>query len=166
MSRLLALDQSSHISGWAIFDQEKLIKYGKIEVNDEDLGLRLQKIRNQVFDLIKENEITEVVLEDIQLQTNVQNNIKTFKILAEVFGVIYELCTELNIPNAAVLASTWKSALNIKGRTRPEQKRNAQTYVANTYNVKAIQDVCDAICIGTCYLKATPVIEEENFNWE
>ena len=166
MSRLLALDQSSHISGWAIFDQEKLIKFGKIEVEDADLGLRLQKIRNQVFNLIQEYEINEVVLEDIQLQTNVQNNIQTFKILAEVFGVIYELVTELGLKNSAVLAGTWKSALGIKGRTRPEQKRNAQAYVLEHYNVKAIQDVCDAICIGTCALGGSEEPAAADYNWE
>jgi hypothetical protein len=46
-------------------------------------------------------------------------------VLAEVFGIIYELATELNIPNRAVLAGTWKKHLGIKGRTRPEQNRNA-----------------------------------------
>jgi len=48
------------------------------------------------------------------------NNVSTFKILAEVFGVIYELATELEIPNTPVLAGTWKSTLGIKGKTRPE----------------------------------------------
>jgi len=57
--------------------------------------------------------------------------------LAEVFGIIYELATELKIPNRAVLAGTWKKHLGIKGRTRPEQKRNAQEYVQKTYNIKA-----------------------------
>lgn len=48
------------------------------------------------------------------------NNVQTFKALAEVFGVLYELCIEINIPVSAVLAGTWKSTLGIKGRTRPE----------------------------------------------
>ena len=99
--------------------------------------------------LIEEFNINEVAFEDIQLQENVTNNVQTFKVLAEVFGVIYELVTELKIPNSATLASVWKSALNIKGRTRPEQKRNAQQYVLDTYGIKATQDECDAICIGT-----------------
>ena len=51
------------------------------------------------------------MFEDIQMQGNVANNVQTFKTLAEVFGVIYELVTELNLPNTAVLASSWKSTL-------------------------------------------------------
>jgi hypothetical protein len=60
------------------------------------------------------------VFEDIQLQNNVQNNVQTFKTLAEVFGVIYELATELDLRNSAVLASSWKSTLKVRGKDRPE----------------------------------------------
>lgn len=73
---------------------------------------------------------------------------QTFKILAEVFGVIHELLEEMGVPYTTVLAGTWKSTLGIKGKNRQEQKKNAQLYVQNIYNLKATQDECDAICIG------------------
>ena len=145
---LLALDQSSHITGYAIFKDGKLEKFGKIECNEKDIGDRLVSIRNKITALIQKEEINEIVFEDIQMQGNVANNVQTFKILAEVFGIIYELATELKIKNSAVLASQWKSGLSIKGRTRPEQKRAAQAYVVNKYSQKPTQDECDAICIG------------------
>lgn len=148
MSKLLALDQASRVSGWAFFDNGKLKEFGKITVSDDDIGERLYKIRKEVQKLIEKYEIDEIVFEDIQLQNNVGNNVQTFKILAEVFGIIYELATELKIKNTAVLSGVWKSALGIKGRKRPDQKRNAQLYVNNTYGVKPTQDECDAICIG------------------
>lgn len=148
MTNLLALDQSSHITGYAIFQNNQLIKYGKFSIDDSDIGIRLVKIRNTIKELIDKYQINEVIMEDIQLQSNVINNVQTFKILAEVFGVIYELLTELKIKNSAVLASTWKSTLGIKGKTRAEQKRNAQIYIQNNYNIKPTQDECDAICIG------------------
>jgi hypothetical protein len=31
----------------------------------------------------------------------------------------------MELPVDAILAGTWKSTLGIKGKTRPEQKRNA-----------------------------------------
>ena len=49
----------------------------------------------------------------------------TFKVLAEILGVLEELLTELKIPYETVFASSWKSSLNIKGRDRATQKRNA-----------------------------------------
>ena len=146
--RTLALDQSSKITGWAIFENGSLDKYGKWSFNDDNVGKRLFKIRQALIKIIQEERIDEVVMEDIQLQDNVQ----LFKILAEVFGVVYETIIELNLPVSAVLAASWKSTLGIKGKQRAEQKRNAQQYVVNKYNVKPTQDECDAICIGEHYL--------------
>lgn len=163
MSKLLALDQASRITGYAIFENNLLIAYGKIITEDPDVGERLMKIRKSVQKLIEDYEIDEVVMEDIQLQNNVQNNVQTFKTLAEVFGVIYELLTELNIPNSAVLSSSWKSTLGIKGRTRPEQKKNAQEYVINTFGKKPTQDECDAICIGCHKIKNGQ--ELKDYDW-
>lgn len=153
MSRLLTLDQSSQTSGWAYFEDNKLVKYGKFTFDYPDIGVRLTQIRKKVKELIETYLPDEVVFEDIQLQENT----KTFKILAEVYGVIYELVSELGIKNDAVLASSWKSTLGIKGRARAEQKRNAQQYIINNYGIKPTQDECDAICIGLHHiLSANP----------
>ena len=165
MSKILALDQSSRITGWSIFEDGKLVDYGKF--NEEAavgaaIGERLRYIREKVQKLIEDNEITEVILEDIQMQGNVVNNVQTFKVLAEVFGVISELLVELHIPQSAVLASTWKSKLGIHGRARAEQKRNAQEWVFMKYSVKPTQDECDAICIGAYRCSNTP---DEGYDW-
>lgn len=50
--------------------------------------------------------------------------------------------------HSSVFSASWKSTLGIKGRTRPEQKKNAQQYVEKNYNIKTSQDAVDAICIG------------------
>lgn len=149
MSNLLALDQASHVSGYAIFTNGELVKYGKISADHDDLGERLVYIRDQVESLIDKYKIDEIVFEDIQLQGNVSNNVKTFKILAEVFGVLDALFFEKNLPRTAILSASWKSGLGIRGKNRAEQKRNAQAFVTSTYNIKATQDESDAICIGT-----------------
>ena len=164
MGKILALDQSSRITGWAIFDNGKLVNYGKFnaEVVGANIGDRLEFIRNKIRKLIEDNQINEVIMEDIQMQGNVVNNVQTFKVLAEVFGVISELLVEMKIPQSAVLASSWKSALGIKGRARAEQKQNAQKWVIDTYSVKPTQDECDAICIGAHRNKHTPDI---GFDW-
>lgn len=145
---ILALDQSSKITGYALFENNQLIGYGKFTFNDADLDVRLVKIRNQVRQLIDQYQPDEIVYEDIQQQTNIAN-VKTFKVLAEVFGVLSELFEELKIKHTPVLSTVWKSALNIKGRTRAEQKKNAQAYVAKTYGLNLTEDESDAICLGT-----------------
>ena len=156
MNKLLALDQSSHITGYAIFDNGQLIKYGKFSCDIPELDARLVQIKQKVKELIDEYQIDYVVLEDIQQQSNVANNVQTFKILAEVLGVLVEFLEEQQICHSCVLASTWKAQLGIKGRTRAEQKRNAQAYILDTYNIKATQDESDAICIGRYMTQKSP----------
>ena len=150
---ILALDQASRTSGYAVFCDDQLIDSGKFTFEDADIAKRLVKIRNKVEELINEFCIEKIILEDIQCQGNVVNNLETFKILAEVIGVLTELAAEKNLPYELVYSTVWKSTLQIKGRTRPEQKKNAQQYVLNTYGKKVTQDESDAICIGAHYTK-------------
>lgn len=150
--RILALDQASRITGWAIFDENKLERYGTINVGKYyELGERLYQIRQQIEHLIDDEHIDVVILEDIYLDESMMNNIQTFKALAEVFGVIYELCVEMKKPVEAVLPKVWRATLGIKGKTRPEQKKNDKLWVQNTYNITPSEDECDAICIGAHY---------------
>jgi hypothetical protein len=50
----------------------------------------------------------------------VENNVDTFKKLAEVFGVFYETLTEMKMDLDIVPSSVWKSKLGIKGRARAD----------------------------------------------
>ena len=111
------------------------------------------KIRQKIQELIKEYNITEVVLEDIQLEKGVGNNVVTFKALAEVIGVITELLAELKIPFKIIPSSTWRSGLDIKGNQREVYKKNAQSFVKKNYSKSATEDESDAICIGTHYIR-------------
>lgn len=148
---ILALDQSSKVSGYAVFKDNSLLTYGHFSFDEDNVGVRLHNIRNEIKSLIDNYKPDYVIFEDIQEQ----KNILTFKILAEVYGVVSELLTELHIPHSSVLASSWKSTLGIKGRAREEQKRNAQKYVIDTYGLTPTQDEADSICIGTHYIKNT-----------
>jgi len=94
--------------------------FGKIDLDNPDVGIRLNQLRDQITKLILDFDIDEVAFEDIYMDGQKINNVSTFKVLAEVFGVCDELFTELKIKHTAVLAGTWKSTLGIKGKTRPE----------------------------------------------
>ncbi len=146
--KILALDQSSRVTGYSIWIDNNLISYGKFTAEQENIIDRLSYIKETVKELISDNNIEKMVLEDIQLQKDVV----TFKILAEVYGVLSELGNSMKILVDSEFSSSWKSGLNIKGKTRPEQKRNAQLYVKNTFGIEATQDECDAICIGSYHV--------------
>ena len=160
--KLLALDQSSHCTGFSVFEDKKLIDSGKFDLNKTDLGERLYDYRLKIIELIDKYQVDQVAFEDIQIQENHARNVSTYKILAEIFGVTQELLSELKIPYQVVSSNTWKSKVNIKGKQREEQKKNAQLYVLNTFNKKVSQDEADAIAIGASLM--VPI--ETGFNWD
>lgn len=153
--KILALDQSTRITGWAVFADDALQEYGKFDAENAgaDIGKRLTYIRTKVQSLIEKHDIQKVVFEEIQLQNTVGNNVVTYKKLAYVQAIIIQLLDEIKMPYEIVASSSWKSTLGIKGRARAEQKKNAQIYINTSYGIKATQDECDAICIGAHYLK-------------
>ena len=165
MANVLVCDQSTRCTGYGYFVSGKYVESGIIDMNKSklDTNERSFEMAKEMWKIIKHYKPDYLVLEDIQLQNNVQNNVQTFKTLAEVFGVISELLVEMKIPQSAVLASSWKSALGIKGRARAEQKRAAQEWVVTTYGVCPTQDECDAVCIGSYKAKTKDAVE--GFDW-
>lgn len=161
--KLLALDQSSRTSGYAIFTNENLTDYGYFSFTNSDLGKRLERIREKIKTLVVENKIDKVILEDIQLENTVGNNVVTYKALAEVIGVITELLTEMNIKYDLISPNVWRKQLSIMGYRRSECKAKAQKYIKAHYGIESTEDVCDAICIGASqYSKAT---YKKDYDW-
>lgn len=148
MPKILALDQASKTTGWAIFDGNNLIKYGAFTAKSHEIADKLVEIRNFISTLVKQEQITQVTLEDIALQYNVGNNVVTYKVLAEVIGVITEYLAEESIPFEVVAAEKWRAAIDIKGKRRPDKKKNAQALIQTTFGISVSEDEADAICIG------------------
>lgn len=162
--KILALDQSTRVTGWAVFADDALQEYGKFDAENAgaDIGKRLTYIREKVRALIDKYDIQKILIEEIQLQNTVGNNVVTYKKLAYVQAVLIQMFDELKLPYEIIASSSWKSTLGIKGRARAEQKKNAQIYINTIYGIKATQDECDAICIGTHYTKLP---SDEGFDW-
>lgn len=87
--------------------------------------------------------------------------LKTFKILAEVFGVVHELMTELDMDYTIVPPIVWKATFKIAGKGRKVEKKLAQEYVLNTYGINCTEDEADATCIGAHIIKK----QASEFNW-
>lgn len=161
---LLALDQSSQTTGYSIFKDGKPIVISHFDCVGNDLGDRLEQLRNNIIELINQYQVDEVVFEDIILQNiagNKDTGIRTFKVLAEVFGVVQELLTELKIKYTVVAPIVWKATFKIAGKGRPQEKKMAQEYVLKTYGVQCTEDEADATCIGTHYI----IKKNSEFDW-
>ncbi len=159
--RLLALDQASHTTGYAVFIDNKPTVISHFNAKGKDIGERLVSIRQNVLNLINEHDIDTVAFEDIQLQNNVVQNVKTFKMLAEVFGVIQETLQEIGMDYYIIPPTVWKSTVKIAGKGREKEKPLAQKYIFDTYGMQCTEDEADAACIGTHIIKK----ENSTFDW-
>lgn len=163
---ILALDQSTRASGWSIFIDNKLKDYGSWSI-EKNLSLekRLLLIINNIQDIINKYNPNIIYIENIQLQKDESYNIgvDTFQKLAQLQGAIILLCSYNNIEYHLVYPSEWRKSCNfLKGndKKRQSQKKIAQEYVRQQYNVDCTEDEADAICIGI-----HAISREEIFDW-
>jgi len=162
--RVLALDQSTKITGYSIFDDKELIYYGIFEAEESNNEiLRDIQVKEWLVSVIKNWEPELVGLEGIQYQANF--GVTTFETLARLQGILMGTLCELNIPYKICPTPTWRAHCGVKGRTRIEKKRSMKELVKKWFDVQITDDEADAIGIGK-YLSdtATPVIEV--INWE
>ena len=163
---LIAFDQALNTTGYSIFKDGNLVEYDKFTTSDVSTALKLKEFREFLEKLVEDKQPKKVAFEEIQLQqipgSTAHGNVETFKKLAYVQAILMEYLSEKGIPFEIVSSNTWKSTCGVKGRSRVEQKRNAQNFVLEEFGVKAIQDICDSICIGKHILEK----DSKEINWE
>lgn len=149
--RLLALDQASRVTGVAIFDDDKLVKYGTFEIkSNQELGKRLTQFLENLDKLYAAYHFDAVAYEDIQLQ---MGNVETYKKLAYIQAMILFWCEKHEKNLYCLSPSHWRKILKDKygmswGRKRAEQKQTAIDFIQEHYEKEVDSDTADAICIG------------------
>lgn len=145
--RFLALDQALGVSGWAIFDDKKLIAANTFSISKTaPMERRLLEIYKNLTDLYHEYEFEKIYFEDIQLQAG---NALTYKHLAYAQAAIILWCGHMNMDWSMSAPSHWRKVLGGSfGRKRAEQKRHAIDLVEKWYHIDVSSDIADAICIG------------------
>lgn len=149
--RLLALDQASRVTGVAIFDDNKLVKYGTFEIkSNQELGKRLTQFLENLDKLYAAYHFDAVTYEDIQLQ---MGNVETYKKLAYIQAMILFWCEKHEKNLYCLSPSHWRKILKDKygmswGRKRAEQKQTAIDFIQEHYKKEVDSDTADAICIG------------------
>lgn len=144
--RVLAIDNATKITGYAVFEDGKLLAHGVKKVSDEeDVNLRISYMKQWFVSMVRVWDIDVVGFENVQYQ----NNPQTLIILSKLLGVLENAALDFSLDTYTVASVTWKSHCGIKGATRERQKANARNYVKTNYNIKASEDAADAICLGT-----------------
>lgn len=146
-NKIISLDQSLSCTGWAVFDDKKLIAANTFSVSKTaPMDRRLLEIYKNLTDLYHEYEFEKIYFEDIQLQAG---NALTYKHLAYAQAAIILWCGHMDIDWSISAPSHWRKVLGGGfGRKRAEQKRYAIQLVQKWYNIEVPSDIADAICIG------------------
>jgi len=143
-NRIIALDNATRVTGWAIFDDCKLTSYGKYTIKSSETSDRILEMGDWLTNLLQQWEPDIIILEDIQQQSNVT----TFKVLAKLQGVLEYVSKKAKVEYYIISPSSWKSNAGVRGKSRVDQKKSAQLIVQEIYGIQATQDESDAILLG------------------
>jgi Holliday junction resolvasome RuvABC endonuclease subunit len=169
--RVLAMDDATETSGWSLFDGDKLVAAGAIHMGQNTAVARIAGVRQWLLSAIEKWQPDKVAIEDIQLQSfynqkkgEDSNNVKLFKTLAHLQGVLLNTLYEQKIECIVVHVSTWRSYCGITAKTRTDQKNSAKIKVKMWYDANVTDDVAEAICLGK-YIAEKYVKNNILINW-
>lgn len=147
-----------------------MLDYGLLTAVSSNNLDRIQKIQDQIIELVKKYNIEKIVAEDVHPETYGYSD--TSRLLMWLQGAVMlgahgvnSLFTSKTLE--LMQASEWRKKLGIKtGRSikRETLKQADIDFVQQKYNIKANDDICDAICLYTAYF--TKESSNNDFNWE
>lgn len=151
---LIAFDPSTKSTGYAVFKDQELIKYGAFEENSKEVLERINNLSNKTEELINKYQPNDMAIENVQITMSAP----TAKVLLGLQLLLELKAYNRKIPYSLIRPTHWRKVLGLSNSSklkRAEKKKEAIQYVVNKYNVPedSADDICDAICIGECYLK-------------
>ena len=146
--RVLSLDTSSNISGWAFFINGKLKKSGIIDLSKiKNTDKRTKEMCLSLRSLIVKYSPTHIVIEQLPSTRNV----KTTRLLSRIIGCVYFMAIIENINYIELSCLSWRSAVEIKNKNRKLVKLESIKRVLNKHKLKVDDNEADAINIGDAY---------------
>lgn len=113
MSIILGLDMSSHKSGYALFNNDKLLDYGLWEITsdeEQDWRKRIAYMANCASKYCETHGVNCIYVEDVP---PIIDNSQTVKVLSALQGMIIALSIIHNIDIKFVPVKTWKTKIGI-----------------------------------------------------
>ena len=129
VKRTLALDQASKVTGYAIFDNTKLVKYGTFSVSLNDDIERFAAVRDWLLSMIASWKPDYIGIEGIQFQEEGQGQklgVTVFQTLARLQGILMMVCHDTKTSFELCPTNTWRHSCGVKGKTRTDKKRSMQ----------------------------------------
>jgi len=151
--RMIALDQASAITGYAVFEDGEYLQSGVIDLHkNHDAEMRVKQMMLLVSCLIRSKHADVLVMEDAFQHSNVQ----TFKMLTRLQGAIMFYCYDNEIPFRILTPNTWRSSLGFEQGSKVKRwklKQQAIDYIEEKCGKKLSDDEADAACIGFAAIK-------------
>lgn len=170
--KLLALDLSTKSSGYAIFEDKKLTKYGCIQCSKQDTIERILYMTSEIKKLLSETPIDKVIMEEVIPKNedyddgaSHHSNPKVFKPLMWLQACVNIMIhiSYKNIKIDFIMPNSWRSLCGIhtgRGITRETLKKADVEFAHNKFGIVVNDDVADACGIGWSVVGAKP-----NFDW-
>lgn len=166
----LGLDASTTKTGYAIFDDDKLIEYGCIKPKSTlHWRERIAKMGEEIATIIGRFDVDEIIIEDVPLMEKKKvPNQKVSMMLGAVQGMVVTISSQLKVPVVYKLPSQWRSPLDLFDGTRNGTKRDEMKQksikLANKLfglqlewhspsSTKNDDDISDAILVAYSYIK-------------
>ena len=149
---LIALDESTTCTGYAVFEDNELIEHGIFSFKSKDVLERVSLIMEEIEELINVYKPNNMVIEDVQITMNAA----TAKSLLGLQFMIEVYAHRNNIPCETYRTTKWRKILglsNSRSLDRKAKKQETIDYVKEKYGIDVLKDdESDAIAIGTAYL--------------
>lgn len=160
---ILAIDQARN-GAWSVFDNEsgELVGYGTFSFDTKKYtyAKTILYIEEIITAVINAYDIGFVMIEDIQLRMNVLS----FKKLAQLQGVLVNLCERNKLLYGLVAPTQWQNYCRARGRNSTEIKEQITSvektekkeskvlsiqFVREQFGIETENDnLADALCIG------------------
>lgn len=154
MSKILSLDTSSKVTGYAVFNNGKLIRYSSIDKSDIKNGDERMQDMVRFLIILIEREAPDIVVVE---ETVVTRNPQTQRMLSMILGAVFGTCVSNHFTYCSLRPTQWRKA--VRGddeklpRKRDELKMWSINKVAELFDINDISDdVSDAILIGQAFI--------------
>lgn len=153
----MAIDGSTELVGWAIFEGRKRIDSGTYKSVSGDIEKRMESIRFFIDSQIKLYGVHDLILEDIHLTyRNRLPQVHVYRALAMIRGVLCVVAVQNKCDIYFLIPNEWRSELSIKcgGRnTREDSKSSALEYISQFTKREIGIDEAEALAIMMSFIQ-------------
>lgn len=119
-TRFIAIDPSTTITGWSVFEDIKLVAWGRIDTRKVQYADRFRLIVAGIAEVYMKYRFDEIVIEDVSYAWHSKNRNRNIAGLQSVFRSIKDYAITSDFPLTAYNPATWKNSV-VGAHTAPKE---------------------------------------------